>query len=158
MDVVRTEAETGLIEIAGSSKIDGPSWFADLQAKARDEFQNLGLPHRRVEEWKYTDLKSSIKTAPPMAQTAGDVSGAAIDQALGNALASLDAHRLVIVDGQFNKSLSDPNMPENIEVLSLRDALKSGESWIENLGQVGTSERDAVQALNLAEIFNPAFT
>ena len=152
MDVVRTEAETSLIEIAGSSQIDGPSWFADLQAKARDEFQNLGLPHRRVEEWKYTDLKSSIKTAPPLAKTAGTVSVATIDQALGKALSSMDAHRLVIMDGQFDASLSDPDLPEELEVYALHDALKSGENWIDNLGQVGTAERDAVQALNLATL------
>ena len=152
MEVVRTDAENGLIEIAKGTQLEGPEWFSNLQQQARDEFVSLGLPHRRVEEWKYTDLKSTLKTALPLAQTAGDLSNEAINQALGNARANLDAHRLVIVDGQFDTALSDQSLADGIEVLSLKDALQTDQSWIENLGQISDQARDAIQALNLATV------
>ena len=152
MDVVRTEVETSLIDMAANSSVEGPSWFKDLQAKARDEFQNLGLPHRRVEEWKYTDLKSALKIVPAAATTSGDVSKAALDQALGEGLSSLDAHRLVLIDGKFDASLSGQDLPDGVSVQTLSDALATGEDWINELGQIGEGERDAVQAFNLAAL------
>ena len=152
MEVVRTEAENGLIEIAKATQLEGPEWFSNLQQQARDEFVSLGLPHRRVEEWKYTDLKSTLKTALPLAQTGDELSNEAINQALGSARANLDAHRLVIVDGQFHSELSDQSLADGIEVLSLKDALQTGQSWIENLGKVSDQARDAIQALNLATV------
>ena len=152
MEVVRTQAENGLIDIANSAQLDGPEWFSNLQQQARDEFVSLGLPHRRVEEWKYTDLKSNLKSALPLAQTGDEVSNEAITQALGPALSSLEAHRLVIVDGQFHAQLSDQSLADGIEVLSLKDALQTQESWIEGLGKVSDQARDAIQALNLATV------
>ena len=41
----------------------GNPWVADLRAKAIDAYAALGLPHRRVEAWKYTDLRSRLTEA-----------------------------------------------------------------------------------------------
>ncbi len=152
MEVVRTQAENGFIDIANSAQLEGPEWFAKMQQQARDEFVSLGLPHRRVEEWKYTDLKSKLKSAFPLAQEEVELSSEAINEALGQALGALAAHRLVIVDGQFHDQLSDQTLVDDIEVLSLKDALKTNPNWIEGLGKVSDQARDAIQALNLATV------
>lgn len=151
MEIVRTEAETGLIALGEASEFKGPEWFVALQRQARDEFSSLGLPHRRVEEWKYTDLKSRLKTAFAPAVASETPSEEAINVALGEELAALEAHRLVVVDGVFERALSDISIAEGVEVLSLVDALGSNvPSWLERLGGILPGKRDAIQALNLS--------
>ncbi|MBO6549871.1 MAG: Fe-S cluster assembly protein SufD [Rhizobiales bacterium] len=149
MELVRTEAETGLISLSEEAKIDGPAWLKELQETARAEFQAKGLPNRRVEEWKYTDLKSAMKVAfKPVDQ--GDVTEAQINEQLGAELAAISTHKLVFVDGQLNEQLSDCSLGELSEVLSLKAALADDVSWVQSIGTVQQNERDAVQALNLA--------
>ncbi len=148
MELVRTEAETGLISLSQDAKLDGPSWLKDLQDKARAEFQALGLPNRRVEEWKYTDLKTAMKVAfQPVDQ--GEVTQDQINELLGADLAELSTHALVFVDGQLNEGLSDLSIGEGVEILSLKAALADDVSWVKPIGTVQQGTRDAVQALNL---------
>lgn len=148
MELVRTEAENGLISLSQDAPLDGPSWLKDLQDKARAEFQALGLPNRRVEEWKYTDLKAAMKVAfQPVDQ--GDITQAQINELLGSDLAELSTQALVFVDGQLNEGLSDLSVGEGVEILSLKAALADDVSWVKPIGTVQQNERDAVQALNL---------
>ncbi len=149
MELVRTEAETGLISLSENARLDGPAWLKELQETARAEFQAKGLPNRRVEEWKYTDLKAAMKVAfKPVDQ--GDVTEAQINEQLGTELAAISTHKLVFVDGQLNEQLSDCSLGELSEVLSLKAALADDVSWVQSIGAVQQNERDAVQALNLA--------
>lgn len=37
------------------------SWLEARRAAARDRFERNGLPHRRVEEWKYSDLRNALE-------------------------------------------------------------------------------------------------
>ncbi len=148
MELVRTEAETGLITLSQDAPLNGPSWLKDLQDKARAEFQALGLPNRRVEEWKYTDLKAAMKVAfQPVDQ--GDVTEAQVNELIGDELAGLATHNLVFVDGQLNEGLSDLSIGEGVEILSLKAALADDVSWVKPIGSVQQNDRDAVQALNL---------
>lgn len=148
MELVRTEAENGLISLSEVSPLEGPAWLKELQNSARAEFKSLGLPNRRVEEWKYTDLKAAMKVAfKPVEQ--GEISEAQINELLGAELTELSTHRLVFVDGQLNEGLSDLSLGENVEVLSLKAALDGDVSWVKPIGSVQQKGRDAVQALNL---------
>jgi Fe-S cluster assembly protein SufD len=110
-----------------------------------------GLPHRRIEEWKYTDLRGSLKEvyAPAIQLTGNTLSAADVAHALGP-LASLDAHRLVFVDGIFQPGLSEARRIAGLDVTPLGEALSAPVgSTIANL--VGTArEPDAVTALNTA--------
>src|SRR5882724_3412453 len=38
-------------------------WIDARRAEAAERFRTLGLPHRRIENWKYTDLKSALESA-----------------------------------------------------------------------------------------------
>lgn len=38
-------------------------WMDARRAEAAERFRTLGLPHRRIENWKYTDLKSALSGA-----------------------------------------------------------------------------------------------
>jgi Fe-S cluster assembly protein SufD len=39
------------------------SWIDARRAEAAERFRALGVPHRRIEEWKYTDLKTALDSA-----------------------------------------------------------------------------------------------
>jgi len=38
-------------------------WIDVRRAEAAERFRALGLPHRRIEDWKYTDLKTALDSA-----------------------------------------------------------------------------------------------
>src|SRR5215207_2238814 len=79
--------------------------LAALRAAAFEKFARTGLPHRRVEEWKYTDLRALMREAKPLAQRP-------VDDATKNAgrgFAGLDARRLVMANGYSVPEWSDHN-------------------------------------------------
>jgi Fe-S cluster assembly protein SufD len=92
---------------------------------ALDLFASLGLPHRRVEEWKYTDLRALMPEVHPLSgllpAVAADVS---VEAAIGKALAHLDAYRAVFVDGLFRPDLSTVQDAPGVTFEPLRAALE----------------------------------
>ncbi len=66
---MKTNAELALAEAyAGAkAKLPGDGKVAALREAAFGRFEALGLPHRRVEEWKYTDLRALMREAKPIA-------------------------------------------------------------------------------------------
>src|SRR5215813_11753262 len=132
----------------------GNPWVADLRAKAIDAYTALGLPHRRVEAWKYTDLRSRLTEALPLARaTGGAVTEAELSQALGAEIAGLPAYRLIIVEGELRAELSDLAglKAAGAEVVSITEALQKPPRWLKGaLGRINRQDRDPVVALNLA--------
>ena len=57
--VTRTKAEQAYSESfeAVAAKLPGGRAVADARKAAIGAFAGLGFPHRRIEEWKYTDLR-----------------------------------------------------------------------------------------------------
>jgi Fe-S cluster assembly protein SufD len=147
--VTRTKAEQAYSESfeAVAARLPGDRSVADVRKAAIGAFAGLGLPHRRIEEWKYTDLRSALKETP--APAIGDrtpVTTAQVDTALA-ALAGLDAYRIVLVNGVFRPELSAAGVLQGVEVHSLAQALgRPGAALVrpEALGQ------EAVIALNTA--------
>ena len=106
--VMKTKAEEALGEQfeAAAARLPGAGWVKELRKTAIGVFEAVGLPHRRIEEWKYTDLRERLREAFPPAQAAGGVMPVAkLDAALGR-LAGLEADRLVFIDGVFRAELS----------------------------------------------------
>lgn len=70
--IIKTKAEAALVEQfeSAQNRLPGNAAVARMRRDAIGRFAALGLPHRRVEEWKYTDLRAMLKEAPPLA--AGD--------------------------------------------------------------------------------------
>ena len=61
--VIKTAAETALAQefAQARARLPGGQAIADQRAAAFDLFAREGLPHRRVEEWKYTDLRALMR-------------------------------------------------------------------------------------------------
>ena len=69
LKVIKTAAETALAQefAQARGRLPGAGAIADQRAAAFDLFAREGLPHRRVEEWKYTDLRALMREAKPLA-------------------------------------------------------------------------------------------
>ena len=88
---LKTSAELAIIaQGAGLSAARQPA-FA--------RFTDAGLPHRRVEAYHYTDLRSLLKDAPPLAQAGGSAPSDAV-------FGELEALLITVVDGRPSGSLS----------------------------------------------------
>ena len=108
--VTRTKAEQAYSETfeAVAAKLPGGRAVADARKAAIGAFAGLGFPHRRIEEWKYTDLRAALKEAlPPAIADATPVTVSELQSAL-EGLAALDAHRVVFVNGAHRPDLRPP--------------------------------------------------
>jgi Fe-S cluster assembly protein SufD len=138
-------------KVAGSLPGHQMQAIRELRESAIAAFKAQGLPHRRVEEWKYTDLRRFMRTAfPPLAQPAKIAAGD-IEAALGE-VANINAVRVVFIDGHYNRALSSPDgLPRGVEMLTLGEALKSAPDWVlAALGQVNAQEGETVGLINTA--------
>ncbi len=111
-------------------------------------FASLGLPHRRVEEWKYTDLRALMPEVHPLAgilpAVAADIS---LETTIGEALAHLDAYRAVFVDGLFRPDLSTVQDAPGVTFEPLRAGLEEDSGPGHALAHQAEGERDVICAL-----------
>src|SRR5712671_2679656 len=71
MNVVLAKTETGRalsdIFAVARGRLPGTSEVAGLRRQASEAYERAGLPHRRIEEWKYTDLRALMREVLPLA-------------------------------------------------------------------------------------------
>lgn len=149
--VLKTKAEQALTEAFAGAKAELPGGpeVRKVRTEAIGRFGALGLPHRRIEAWKYTDLRNVMKEALPVGpRKAPRVSAADLAMALGP-LAGVDAQRVVFVDGHFAAEHSAPQQGGDVTVTALASVLGSDEQAADLLRVEGRDE-DAVLALNAA--------
>src|SRR5882757_6451610 len=149
---IKTAAETALAASFAAAKraLPGADAVAALREDAFRRFESDGLPHRRVEEWKYTDLRALMRDAKPLAGVPGAAAKANARDAIA-ALDSIEARRIVFVDGAFVPELSDlAGLETGLTIRSLAQALADGDRRVAaHLGKVVPTSDIAV-ALNTA--------
>ncbi len=148
---MKTPAEQALSAAyeAARGTLPGKGGITALREGAFRQFEERGLPHRRVEEWKYTDLRALMREANPLAP-APDAKAKARAKDAGKALDGLDARKLMFVDGVFAPEMSDLTPEDGLTVGSLADALaKGGKLVAEHVGRTFATD-DAAVALNTA--------
>ncbi len=148
---IKTAAETGLAGAFAALR----GGFADDPIAARREaafrrFEAQGLPHRRVEEWKYTDLRALMRDVKPLADTpVADAKARA--KGAGSIFATIDARRIVFVDGAFVAELSDlAALEPGLRISSLADVLSRGPAELAEHLAAGPAEGDVAYSLNTA--------
>ncbi|WP_439500033.1 SufB/SufD family protein [Bosea sp. (in: a-proteobacteria)] len=147
---LKTAAEQALAQQFANVKAELPGGVAvrKLREDAFAGFEAKGLPHRRLESWRYTDLRMLLREANPLAV------GSAESQAVRERVAALklDGLKLVLVDGAFSADLSDLDaLPDGVTIQSLADALVSQrEDLTRILAGPGVAEGDAGLMLNTA--------
>jgi len=114
----QTEAERALAELferRSATFTDAPLDAA--RAAAFERFAANGLPHRRVEAYKYTDLKARLRSLPPMAEELPlDEVKARLD---ANPPLTENTHRVVIANGRFVPELS--SVPGGVRIVGILD-------------------------------------
>jgi Fe-S cluster assembly protein SufD len=144
---IKTPAEQALSAAFAGARGRLPG-LPDVREQAFKDFETRGLPHRRVEEWKYTDLRALMRDLPPLA----DVPDAQAKQRAKEAgvLAGVDTRRIVFVDGAFAPELSDLLPESGLKIGSLAQALAKNDALVaQHLGKVFPTE-DVAVALNTA--------
>src|SRR5262249_52219805 len=95
---IKTAAESALPAnfAAARGALPGAGAVAALRADAFARFENDGLPHRRIEEWKYTDLRALMRDAKPLAGVP-DAATKARAADVSARLAAIEGRRIVFV-------------------------------------------------------------
>ncbi len=143
-----TDQDTAPFMAAYSAAKAGLPGGADaLRETAIARFAEIGLPHRRIEGWKYTGLRTLRRLdADALAGTGGP---SAEDVAVPASIAALDAYRIVLLDGHYSATMSaHGGLPPGIVPLS---AWLSAETADIALCSAGFSaEHAGLKALNAA--------
>lgn len=149
---IRTAAELRLAEIYAEARarLPGGREVAAARADAFERFARAGLPHSRVEAWKFTDLRRLMRDAKPLAAPP-DASALTRAEAAGSLFARLGFRRLVVVDGSFAATLSDlADLEPGLSIRSVAEALASGSPLLCDGLQSLAPADDAALTLNAA--------
>ncbi|MDB5579542.1 MAG: Fe-S cluster assembly protein SufD, partial [Bradyrhizobium sp.] len=144
----KSDIKSDILAVA-RDRLPGAGKVADLRRQALEAHERLGLPNRRVEDWKYTDLRVLMREVLPLA-AAPDA------EALKRAATALKLHaivgvrRVVLVDGVFAPKLSETSdLGKDISIRTLREALETGDAALQ--AQLFSPDNaDAMVALNSA--------
>ena len=148
---IKTPAEQALSAAFAAARgmLPGKGAVAALRDDAFRHFDTRGLPHRRVEEWKYTDLRALMRDLYPVALPP-DAAARARAKNAGKLLAGVECRRLVFVDGAFAPDLSDLASEPGLAIGSMADALGKGDPLVAaHVGQTFATD-DVAVALNTA--------
>jgi Fe-S cluster assembly protein SufD len=90
--------------------------------QAREAFAAMGLPDRRNEDWKYSDLsrmQAALGDAWQKSAGMAEADAGAVERA---AIAALDAYRIVFVNGHYQPEESD--MPAGVSLSPLKSLIE----------------------------------
>jgi len=155
-DAVHSDVQRFLDRLSERSNARGaePTWIAARRQAGAARFEALGFPHRRIEAWKYTDVRAIARGDFHLATDADFSPATAASLTL-----PLEAHRLTFVDGIFAPALSRlDELPNGVQLLPLsRELLPLSRALVENheavggpLGRLTGVEFSAFAALNTA--------
>jgi Fe-S cluster assembly protein SufD len=153
MNVALAKTETGRapsdIFAIARDRLPGAGKVADIRQQAFEAYERAGLPHRRIEDWKYTDLRALMREVLPLAPEPDAA-------ALTRAAAALKLHaiegmrKLVLVDGVFAPKLSETaNLEKGLRIRTLREVLETGDDALQ-AQLFAPDNSDSMVALNSA--------
>jgi Fe-S cluster assembly protein SufD len=130
---IRTKAETALIaqfEALREELPDGGTSMVTRDA-AMAKFAAFGLPHRRIEAYHYTDLRSLFREAAPRAPEPSAKAGESVEA--GRFMGDLGAHEIILVNGRLMGGGAS-SLPEGVSVETTVDTapriLEAGDAVI----------------------------
>ncbi len=108
-----------------------PAFVTRLRRSGLDRVQQLGLPHRKLESWRFTDLSDFTARHFARADGALPVDAGLLPQPL------TEGARLVFINGYFSRALSTlPVAVDGITVRTLQEAIEQRserlEAWLGN--------------------------
>jgi Fe-S cluster assembly protein SufD len=119
----------------------GLSWLDARRAKAMDAFVKTGIPNRRVEAWKFTDLASAIEDSlEPVSKGSSPV----VEKGVFGSAAGA---RAVMVHGMLHRAVIE----DGIEIVDLGALGSQTPDWVrEHLGTLACGAEQPMGAASLA--------
>lgn len=127
------------------------AWVREMREASLLRFAELGFPTHKQEAWKYTQLQALENDV--FSSTAIEQTPISKDELPQLPLDSLEATKLVFVDGHFSRALSDmDSLPSGVLVSELSSLLNSKTKTDRPLAMFQNVQQapDAVRALNKA--------
>jgi Fe-S cluster assembly protein SufD len=143
---IKTAAEQGLSAAftAARDSLPGKGAVATLREDAFRAFEARGLPHRRIEEWKYTDLRALMRDAKPLARPAKP--NPEVLAGILSLLSGVEVDLVAIVNGRYAPDWSKSTVHDpGITLLELFAFVTDNSTY--RLGQIPGSD-DAAFGLN----------
>jgi Fe-S cluster assembly protein SufD len=127
-----------------------PRWVAQARESAIAQFERLGFPSTRLEQWRFTSVAPIAERTFALAP----LNGEGTDKPDSKQISSLSggvAHA-VCVNGQFSSKLSSlDKLPKGVQLLGLEAALASNPSLVEPyLAKLSLTQTNAFTSLNTA--------
>ena len=142
VSLMKTPAET-----AYADAFNPQGALADVRKTAFAQFAETGLPHRRMEDWKWTDLRQLIGKAYPPAKGGGIGD---IDALVARSpLKDIARGRLTFVNGEYDADRSQLPASGDVEVTALSTASSAL--------SIGETAADPIDGLNRAYVTDGAF-
>lgn len=133
---------------AARGRLPGTGPVVETRQRAFEQFAVNGLPTRRVEEWKYTDLRKLLGDIAPLAGAPDQAALAEARKAVA-ALKDGDTQKLVLVDGVFAADLSSFSAGNGVTVHALSAVLADDSSAV-RADLLLSTVNDPMLALNAA--------
>ncbi|MCY3984086.1 MAG: Fe-S cluster assembly protein SufD [Roseovarius sp.] len=102
----------------------GGEWATRARNSALERLQQMGLPGRRDEYWKYTRPDTLIQTKPPKA---------ALHKSDSSMFDGIEKIRMVFVDGIYDSDASDSLDGEGITIERLSKVTEKDSHWAKNV-------------------------
>lgn len=96
------QAEPSFLHELAKQETPGSRW-ADVREKSRSDLNAAPFPHKKIEEWRFTDLKPITRTEFVPFAEAGTLPATDIEQYF---IPESDRSRLVFINGEFNETYS----------------------------------------------------
>ena len=144
-----------LLEQTGTTE---PSWLRRMREDSFAQFERVGFPSVKEEEWKYTNVAAIAKLQLAPASTNGRQQGNGL--IIARVYDETRKSQLVFVNGILRRGMSSVEaLPAGVSVIDIGEALAGGQNEIslrESLERVAKSE-SGFTALNTALFSSGAF-
>ncbi|MBM3289958.1 MAG: Fe-S cluster assembly protein SufD, partial [Candidatus Hydrogenedentes bacterium] len=140
--------------LAGTESVrdTGPAWAREVRAKGAARFAELEFPHRKMEDWRFTNIAPIART--PFRVVSGPA--AADADALAPFRYDGEWSELVFIDGHFSKDHS--RVRAGVTACGFSDAMTAHGALIEkHVGRYLNGTSNAFSALNAAFLSDGAF-
>lgn len=146
-----TTAEQNLFEhlkaLQRQLPVYGQPWLGEWRDAGLARFARLGIPTRKTEQWKYTDVRPVLERdcwhAAPADTTISPGKLTVFE------LQELETLRLVFINGRYSAELSQTGSAEGLAVESLAESLKNRPALLqERLGALAGGTTSPFSAIN----------
>ncbi len=124
---------------------DSTSPISKKREEAYQHFTKLGIPSNRHEEWRYTHIKNKLPESLSLLRHPVSSSPAF------HTFPSLQAHRVVLINGTFDAGLSSISEQKGLTISSLKEAFKTKKEIVDKyFGHLVQLNKEHFAALNTA--------